>query len=82
MVGWVVCLCAFVCVRAPQQEARAMFRSVEERDTEGLFPPSRPPQHSHQQDTAGQTEQQLYAICRQIQWGPKVRDHLPIQVNS
>lgn len=48
MVGWAMCLfvlcvcvlCGGVCVCVPQQEARTMFRSVEERDTEGLFPPS------------------------------------------
>ena len=43
MVGWAMCLfvlrvCVLVCV--PQQGARTMFRLVEERDTEGLFPPS------------------------------------------
>lgn len=40
LVGWCVCLCACMCLCAPQREARAMFWSDEERDTEGLFPPS------------------------------------------
>ena len=43
MVGWLVCLFVCVCVYVrvlSQREARAVFRSVEERDTEGLFPPS------------------------------------------
>ncbi len=38
--GWLGGVFVCVCVCAPQQEARAMFRSVAERDTEGLFPPS------------------------------------------
>lgn len=63
--GWLGRVFVYVClcVCASQQEARAMFRSVEERDTEGLFPRSLLPcSHLHQQDTARQTHRQLCAF--------------------